>query len=103
MSFEISVIIPFLNAYKFINKSFQNSKDIIKKENIQIIYIDNNSKDGSASILKRKISNIKSISLLKTKKSMGLGPGIARNLGTKFAKGKKARRIQIVIAMIANP
>ena len=89
MSYEIFVIISFLNAYEFINKSFQNSKDIIKKGNIQIIYIDNNSKVGPVAILKRKISNIKIISLLKTKKSMGSGPGIDKNLGTKFAKGKK--------------
>ncbi len=89
MPYEISIIIPFLDAYKFINSSFQNSRDIIKNRNIQIIYVDNNSKDKSALILKKKINNTKDILLLKTTKSMGIGPGVARNLGTKFASGRK--------------
>ena len=102
MLYEISVIIPFLNAYKFIKTSVQNSKDIIKKGNIQIIYIDNNSKDKSASILKTKINHIKDISLLKTTNSMGAGPGIARNLGIKFAKGRKILFLDIDDKLVTN-
>ena len=102
MLYEISIIIPFLNAYKFINTSFKNSKDIIKKGNIQIIYIDNNSKDKSASILKTKINHIKDISLLKTTKSMGVGPGIARNLGIKFAKGRKILFLDVDDELMTN-
>ena len=88
MFYNISIIIPFFNASKLLNESIRNSKKIVKRNSIQIIYINNNSSDISHYKLLNKLKNEKDIVLLKTKKSLGMGPGIARNLGIKFAKGK---------------
>ncbi len=81
MSFDLSIIIPFYNAKKFINQSFNNCKQLAKIEKIQILYIDNLSKDKSFAILKKKIKNNKNFNLLKTANKFKKSPGIARNLG----------------------
>ena len=47
MDFDLSIIIPFYNAKKFINQSFNNCKRLAKNEKIQILYVDNLSKDKS--------------------------------------------------------
>ena len=86
MIFDLSIIIPFYNANKFINKSLKDSLKISKRNsNIQIIYINNNSIDSSNTILKSKIKNLKNIKLFNTNKKKGIGPGVARNLGIKKA------------------
>lgn len=75
MIFELSIIIPFYNANKFINKSLKESLEISKRNsNIQIIYINNNSIDGSNTILRSKIKNLKNIKLFNTNKKKGMGP-----------------------------
>lgn len=83
MKYNLTIIIPFYNSKKFISKSLDNCCKISKKHKIEIIYIDNNSTDKSYLIVKKKIKNLKNIKLYKTKKEMGMGPGIARNLGIK--------------------
>ena len=45
MSYDLTIIIPFYNSQKFISKNLENFLIIQKKHNIEIIYIDNNSKD----------------------------------------------------------
>ncbi len=87
MKYDLTVIIPFYNASKFINNSFNNSIKIIKNINAQIIYVDDKSKDNGYISLKKKINNKANILLLKSKKN--LGPGNARNIGLKKASGKK--------------
>tara|TARA_Y100001970_G_C14257729_1_gene876810 strand:+ start:10488 stop:11426 length:939 start_codon:yes stop_codon:yes gene_type:complete len=88
MFYNISIIIPFFNASRFIKTSLKNAKDITKKANAEVIYVDNNSNDSSAKILKKKIKNEKKISLFRTLRSQGKGPGVARNLGIIKSKGK---------------
>jgi len=86
MIYYLSIIKPFYNSKKFIDKSIKNSLEISKKNpNTEIIYINNNSSDGSAIILKNKIKNIKNIKFFVTNKKDGMGPGVARNLGIKKA------------------
>jgi len=102
MFYNISIIIPFFNASKLLNESIKNSKTIIKKNNIEIIYIDNNSNDISHSRLFNKLKNEKDIQLLKTNKSMGKGPGVARNVGIKFAKGKNILFLDIDDKLVLN-
>jgi poly(ribitol-phosphate) beta-N-acetylglucosaminyltransferase len=86
MIYYLSIIIPFYNCRKFIDKSIKNSIEVLKKNpNIEIIYINNNSSDSSGIILKDKIKNIKNIKFFITNKKNGMGPGIARNLGIKKA------------------
>lgn len=81
MDFDLSIIIPFYNAKKFINQSFNNCKRLAKNEKIQILYVDNLSKDKSFNTLKKKIKDKKNFTLLKTAKKFKKSPGIARNLG----------------------
>ncbi len=89
MIYDLSIIIPFYNSKKFINRSLKNSLEISKKNhNVEIIYVNNNSKDLSSSIIKNKIKNSKNIKIFKTIKKNGMGPGIARNLGIKKANSK---------------
>lgn len=84
MNYDLSIIIPFYNSKKFIEKSLRNSLEISKtNSNVEIIYINNNSNDGLENILKKKIKNLRNIKIFTTDKSKGIGPGIARNLGIK--------------------
>ena len=54
MIYDLSIIIPFYNSKKFINRSLKNSLEISKKNhNVEIIYVNNNSKDLSSSIIKK--------------------------------------------------
>ena len=55
MNFDLSIIIPFYNARKFINQSFNNCNQLAKSEKIQILYVDNLSKDESFNTLKKKL------------------------------------------------
>ncbi len=80
---KLSVIIPAYNAERFISKSYQSILD----QNIndfEIIYVDNNSSDGT-------LEEIKKLSLTDnrvqwfTQKEQGAGP--TRNMGLANAKG----------------
>ena len=62
MFYNISIIIPFFNASKLIQTSLKNAKDITKKANAEVIYVDNNSNDSSTKVLKKKINTEKNIS-----------------------------------------
>jgi glycosyltransferase involved in cell wall biosynthesis len=84
--FKLAIIIPFFNAKKYIPNNFKICLELTNKFNIQIIYIDNNSSDGSFNILKRKIGKNENISLKKTRAKNKHSPGTARNLGIKFAE-----------------
>ena len=88
MKYNLTIIIPFYNSEKYILKNLNNCSKISKKHKIEVIYIDNNSTDKSFSIIKNKIKNLENIKLYKTKKKLGMGPGIARNLGIKKTSSK---------------
>lgn len=89
MNYDLALIIPFYNAQKLISRSFQNCQKLSELAKIQILYIDNVSKDDSFSILKKKIQNKKNFFLYKTAKKNLKSPGIARNLGIKYAKAPR--------------
>ena len=80
----VSIIIPIYNAKKWIKDTIEN---ILNQtyDNFELILVDDNSKDGTQKILKQyeNKSNIKIIYLEKN-----VGPGIARNIGLKYAKGR---------------
>jgi len=89
MQKDFSIIIPFYNANKFVKLSLENTLEISKKNsNIEIIYVNNNSKDSSYSKIKNKIKNLKNFKIYNTNKKKGMGPGIARNLGIKKSNSK---------------
>ena len=80
----VSIIIPIYNAKKWIKDTIEN---ILNQtyDNFELILVDDNSKDGTLKILKQyeNKNNIKIIYLEKN-----VGPGIARNIGLKYAKGR---------------
>ena len=72
-----------------LTKNKKNSLELSKiNPNIEIIYVNNISTDGSDITLKNKIKNIKNIKSYITNKKNGMGPGVARNLGIKKANSK---------------
>lgn len=84
MNYDLTVIIPFFNSKRFITKILKNCLDISKKNNIEFIFVDNNSSDKSFKILKEKSNNL-DIKFYKSNKQDGQGPGVARNIGIKKA------------------
>lgn len=82
---RVSIITPFYNSQKLIIKHFNRLKNLIKKKNIEIIYIDDGSLDDGYFEIKKKIKSFKNFRIYKLKSNKG--PGIARNLGIKNSKG----------------
>ena len=79
----ISIIIPVYNSEKYIQETIETIKNQTYK-NWEAIFIDDNSTDKSASIIKKSLQyNIKLIELKENS-----GPSIARNKGIEIAKGK---------------
>ena len=80
----ITVIIPCFNAQLTIKRAI-NSVLEQTYSNIEIIIIDDNSKDNSVEIIKNQIEKRKSIQLLNSKKNIGAGG--CRSIGLNAAKG----------------
>ena len=79
----ISIIIPVFNGEKHLIKCFS----IVDKQlysNIEILFIDNNSIDKSAELIKRYCERKNNAKLYFCEKQ---GPGAARNLGMRKSKG----------------
>ena len=82
---KISIISPVYNREKFLFRflksiQHQNFKDI------EIIFVDDNSSDDSAKLIKEFINKDKRISLIKNSKNRGTF--ISRNIGALYSKGK---------------
>lgn len=84
----ITIIIPFYNNKDLLKKYFiKNKKLVIFNQGlVEIIYIDDGSSDKGSNFLINNIKRLDNIKLFKLKKNSG--PGIARNLGLRNAKGK---------------
>ena len=80
---KISVIIPVYNAEKYIRETLDS---IIKQsyKNLEIILIDNGSKDRSPDIIQKYEAKYPEIHMIE---ESGKGPGASRNRGLKLAKG----------------
>ena len=81
---KISVIIPFFNVERYLDECIQsvlNQKEL----SLEIIMVDDGSTDRSVSIVKKYMKEHREIKLLY---SNHRGPGGARNLGVKHAKGE---------------
>ena len=63
---KISVIIPIYNGGKYLNYSLKSIQNQIFKD-LEIIIIDDNSKDNSLEIIQKYIKNDKRIKLIKNK------------------------------------
>ena len=80
----ISIIIPVLNGIKFLDRCFST----LKKQtypNLEIIFVDNGSSDGSREKLNKYCSKYSNYSLIDCPNP---GPGIARNKGIEISNGE---------------
>ena len=80
----ISIIIPVLNGHTFLKRCF-NTLEKQDYSNLEIIFVDNGSTDGSTLIISDYCSKKKNHFLFNCTKR---GPGAARNEGINFAKGE---------------
>lgn len=87
MKYLLSIIIPFKDSKKFINKNLSCCIKLSRNSNVEIIYI-NNLSSQKLDFLKKRIYKIKNINLYNTSIKDGIGPGIGRNLGIKKSKAK---------------
>lgn len=83
-SIKISVIIPAYNVEKYIEKSLKSIMNQTLKE-IEVIVVNDGSKDNTASIIK-KISKLDKRIILIDKENEGVSK--ARNIGIRKAKGE---------------
>lgn len=81
----VSVILPVHNAARFLPECLESIKDQTY-DNLQIIAIDDFSKDNSYSLLKKFQKKLKNLEVYKNKKRYGLA--ICFNRGLKRAKGQ---------------
>lgn len=83
---KVSIIIPVYNGEQYLEQCIRSVLAQTLKE-LEIICVDDGSKDGSARIIKRFKEEDKRIILLQQQNQ---GPGKARNLGLKRAQGEYA-------------
>ncbi len=80
----ISIIIPFFNSEKFIYNCINSINKQTFKKKIEVIFINDCSKDNSLKILEKYQKKYFKIFSLKK----NLGPAAARNVGIQKAKGE---------------
>jgi len=85
MNIKVSIIVPTLNAEKYLQQCL-DSVIIQNLKEIEIICIDNNSTDNTVSILNKYASQDNRIKVVAKNKNTGYGSSI--NLGIKEASGK---------------
>ena len=89
---SLSIIFPVFNEELRLNSSFNHIKSFLKKEKklkIEIIFVDDGSKDNSYNLIKKFIKNLKTknkVKLKSLKSKNNLGKGAALKLGIKNAK-----------------
>ena len=81
----LSIIIPFYNAESFLADALDSAISKYTKNDIEIVLIDDGSKDNSAKIAKQYVEQYQNIKLFQQKNG---GVSSARNLGLSKANGK---------------
>tara|TARA_B100000579_G_scaffold413160_1_gene405531 strand:- start:350 stop:1060 length:711 start_codon:yes stop_codon:yes gene_type:complete len=89
MSSKILLVIPTLNEYGNIQTIYKKIQDINKK--INILFIDDNSIDGSKNVIVNLKKKNKKVNYIFREKKLGIGS--AHKLGLKLAKRKKYRYV----------
>ena len=83
MKYKISVIMPIYNAEKHLNNTIQSIIDqTIGFENIELILVDDASKDNSKMIIESYAEKYENIIPYYSEKNHGY-PGFGRNIGLK--------------------
>ena len=80
-NYKVSVIIPVYNTKKFLRESFESIKNqTFDFKDLEIIFINDNSTDGSEEILKEFDDKYSNVFIYDSQKETR-GPGSSRNLG----------------------
>ncbi len=82
---KISIIFPSYNGEKFLHRNLDSIKQLSNLNEIELIIVDNNSKDSSKEIIK-SYSKTLHIKLVELNNNVGFGK--ACNLGATYAKGE---------------
>jgi len=85
MSVFLSIVIPVYNSQKYLRLCL-NSICTQIKTNIEVILVDDASKDNSKKICNLFVKKFNFVKLLSNKKNQGVS--LSRNLGINFSKGK---------------
>ena len=80
-----SIIIPFYNAEKFLKKTITSITNQ-KRDNIEIVLVNDNSNDNSDKICKNFSKKFRYIKIIKNNKNVGVGK--SRNVGIRNSLGK---------------
>ncbi len=83
---KLSVVIPCYNEERNIPLILAGFKEIIKRNDIEVLIVNNGSTDGSAIVLKNLLSNYSFAKVVEIGKNQGYGFGILT--GLKEAKGE---------------
>ncbi len=82
---KYSIVIPCYNEEKSINSLVRSCDQLLSKNNIELIFVDNGSKDFTYKNLKQSLREKKNFKILKIKRNKGYGYGIL--YGLKHTKG----------------
>tara|TARA_B100000470_G_scaffold218110_1_gene203167 strand:+ start:267 stop:551 length:285 start_codon:yes stop_codon:yes gene_type:complete len=85
MNIKILLVIPTLNEFGNIQKIYKKIKKL--NNNINLLFVDDNSTDGSQEVIINLRKKNKKVNYFFRKKKLGVGS--AHKLGIKFAKKKK--------------
>jgi O-antigen biosynthesis protein len=83
---DLSIIIVNYNVKILLENCINSIFSAIKKLNVEIIIVDNNSYDGSIAYIKTRFQDVACIKIVESKINLGFGK--ANNIAAKEAKGK---------------
>lgn len=83
---KLSVVVPCYNEEKNIPLILERFKEVIKRDDIEVILVDNGSTDNSAKVLAELIPNYPFAKTVKVEENQGYGFGIIQ--GLKNARGE---------------
>ena len=85
---EFSIIIPYYNSAKHLDRLFLTLDDYINKQNCEIIIVDDCSKEEQYSLLSGKIYSYGANNLKLLRNEVNNGPAYTRQKGVNIATGK---------------
>ena len=83
---DLSIVIPCYNSEKYLNSCLKSVCDQIQNEKIEVLIVDDASKDKTSQIINSYKKKVKFIEIFKNKKNSGVS--VSRNLALRKAKGK---------------
>ena len=94
----ISIIIPVLNGEQYLGNCFKNIENQ-NYDNLELVFIDNNSSDNSNNIIKEYCNNIPNRKIIICEKK---GPSASRNLGLKLCRGEYVSFLDVDDEILPN-